>query len=462
MGTGAAARRYLGTGDRPPPRTGPVDWSAMPAPFKTYPGVARIALPYPFGPPAPDLLCRRAIGDIAGNLLGLNRIRWLPDTELDRISRTELVPREILSPVLTGRPVPSGGRLYPSELYLATGPLPDLPAGLYHYAPALHALERVRDGDVRTAVTQALGCAAVPDLVLMVTAVFWRNAFKYGEFGYRLQTLDAGVLAGQALAVAGAAGLDAAVHVDFGDEPLDRLLGLDPARESCHLVVTLTGPGLPPGSLTPQGEVARAEVGGPPREVLPLSAALHAASVQHRPRYAVAAGPTRPDGTLAAGIPRRSSPTQGFRPTAIGAHELTAMAAQATADTALYLAALRVRETEMGWYRWDRGDLVPLRAGDPTPHLTAHRDAAVVFVPYGDDEPGFARHGDRWYRMRSIDAGLVAQRICLAAAALGLAGHIRCDYDGAGLAAALGVPGTPLAMVLAGVPERPPALGVPL
>jgi len=44
------------------------------------------------------------------------------------------------------RVVPSAHAKYPLELFLVTSGAPDLPAGLYHYLPAGHALTRLGDG----------------------------------------------------------------------------------------------------------------------------------------------------------------------------------------------------------------------------------------------------------------------------------------------------------------------------
>ncbi len=47
----------------------------------------------------------------------------------------------------------------------------------------------------------------------------------------------------------------------------------------------------------------------------------------------------------------------------------------------------------------------------------------------GDYEHGYRVHGDRWYRMLNLHAGILAQRIGLAATGLGLGSMQRCDYE---------------------------------
>ena len=117
--------------------------------------------------------------------------------------------------------------------------------------------------------------------------------------------------------------------------------------------------------------------------------------------------------------------------------------------------------------------LVETQAGDPLPPLAASLpvsyqavfEASTTFFLVGDVERGVPRYGDRWYRMQHIECGLLAERICLVAAALGLGSHLRCDYeaDGVGRAFGLAAPAqAPLAMVLAGPPRQPRPLHVPL
>ncbi|MFP3415792.1 NADH oxidase, partial [Bacillus sp. SIMBA_074] len=51
---------------------------------------------------------------------------------------------------------PSGGALYPSELYVYLK-MDELPAGIYHYDVAHHRLVLLREGDFDSYLTKALG-----------------------------------------------------------------------------------------------------------------------------------------------------------------------------------------------------------------------------------------------------------------------------------------------------------------
>ncbi len=142
------------------------------------------------------------------------------------------------------RTVPSGGALYPLEIYLAAARIEGLQPGLYHYDPEDHALDALRPGEdpaqIAALLVQrdlALGAAAI----VLITAVFFRSTFKYGDRGYRFVLLEAGHLAQNANLVAQEMGLATTNVGGFADRAVDRHLGLDGLNEST-LYVLLLGP----------------------------------------------------------------------------------------------------------------------------------------------------------------------------------------------------------------------------
>src|SRR5699024_10194385 len=91
--------------------------------------------------------------------------------------------------------------------------------------------------------------------VLFLTSMFWKNAFRYRHYSYRLCSQAAGLVAGNVLAVAQALGLGTRVHHQCLDEPLNRLLGLSPGTESVMSLISLHPGGLESyeGPAPPQG-----------------------------------------------------------------------------------------------------------------------------------------------------------------------------------------------------------------
>jgi SagB-type dehydrogenase family enzyme len=139
------------------------------------------------------------------------------------------------------RAVPSGGALYPLELYVLAQRVDGLAGGLYHYDPWRHALECLPAradyavGDL-TAYPELLEPSAA---LLVVTAVFWRTRFKYALRGYRFALLEAGHV-GQNVALAAAALEIAALPVGgVYDRRLEELVGIDGVNESVVYVFAL-------------------------------------------------------------------------------------------------------------------------------------------------------------------------------------------------------------------------------
>ena len=390
---GVAARRYHERYGSPLPA---IDLAASNTPPKHHPGAPLIRLPYPPFAQSPSGQSPSeesvdGLGGLLALLYGVTRIDWTGPG------------------VGAGRPVPSGGGAYPGEVYTATA------HGLCHYLPAAHALELLTPVDLRAELSACLSRPATdrPELILLITTRHDANLARYGPFGHRLQALDTGALAGQALTLLAAAGARPVAHTLFADRPLASLLGLDPEAESVHAVVTAG----------------------------PLSDC----------------GPTGP-------LLDRHSPRSGFEPAPIASADLLRLLDQVAeplpldgADgpgTELYCVAGRVAGMASGCHRRDQcsGELLPV-AGDFAEHAVPRElfppggpgelagfEAACAVLVVGDYERGYADHGDRWYRMLNIRAGILGQRIGLAASRAGLGAGLRCDFVGSRTERALGAP----------------------
>lgn len=490
---GQATRRYLrALRDRKP---GPVDQGATPAPYKRYPSAGRVILPWT-PPPAPQSADPQValLGTLLRHLLGL-RTTWTHPTSLSELP-TGAPPR-----VAVRRPAPSGGALYPIEAYLCTGAGPGRAAALHHYDAAHHCLDLVRAGDHRAALVGLLTAppAVLPDLVLVLSAVFWRNGFKYGDFAYRLQCQETGVLTAQALALAETLDLTGTVHLHFADHHTQALLGLDPTREGLLAILTFTIEQSPRVNTRPQTPhhpsfadliaTPANEAGDPPpdvTELLPHLTALHTAAA-HRlsdvPEQDIAppAQPERhedravrlPQGhraLLADGIASRTSAPTGYLPTALGLESLAAVlacaaagypgdlpsASRAPVSVTLYVLVLRVADITPGAYHYDTDTHTLIPVGDanavaavaqgPLHTNTRHAlgEAAAVLLPVGDPLEGTPQLGDRWYRIQQIETGLMVHRATLAATARRLATRIHSEGANHATDTALGLHTTPL------------------
>ena len=133
------------------------------------------------------------------------------------------------------RPVPSGGGLYPLEVYVLARWVETLEPGVYHYAVLPHAVEQVRSLAMPARFVSELFLgqpyAAEASAVVVLTAVAERSLWKYGDRGYRYVLLEAGHVAQNLNLTAAALGLGCFNLGGFFDDDLSALLGLDADRE---------------------------------------------------------------------------------------------------------------------------------------------------------------------------------------------------------------------------------------
>ena len=209
------------------------DESRPPFQFRTYPGAERVDLPgrdFDLPQPLGEVLQRRkSVRDFLLRPLDLALVG-----RLLYASFGVLGDRKVEGVWIYDRPSPSAGGLYPLELYVATQAVEGLVDGLYHYDARAHQLEVRQRGLLQAALA---GAILAPDavrssnLVIMISAIFQRTLWKYGERGYRYVCLDAGHLGQNLYLVATALGLGPVGIGGFFDEDLNRLAGLTIGEE---------------------------------------------------------------------------------------------------------------------------------------------------------------------------------------------------------------------------------------
>lgn len=149
------------------------------------------------------------------------------------------------APGVVRRPVPSGGALYPLELYVLALGVEGIEPSVLHYNPFRHRLEVLGSLDARR-VGAALVDPALVDgaaALVVITAMFWRARFKYGVRGYRFVLLEAGHVVQNAVLAAAALGLPALPVGGFYDRRLDALVGADGLDEASVYALLLGGRG---------------------------------------------------------------------------------------------------------------------------------------------------------------------------------------------------------------------------
>ncbi len=239
-----------------------LDWANRPYPFKVYLDAKKVALPFEFGSPSPDLPSALSASQGSGQKVDLQSLAELLfySAGITRVHSYPFGGRYYF------RAYPSTGALYQTEVYAVVGDVSGLPSGVYHFDPGEFVLSLIREGDYRANLSEFTGDEEVRDcdLALVLTSIAWRNAWKYGPRSYRHWFWDGGTLCANVLALVGALGLRHEVLMGFVDDGLNLLLGIDGRKEAAIAVVPVWS-----------GGASRAErklpLSGVSLRVLPLS-----------------------------------------------------------------------------------------------------------------------------------------------------------------------------------------------
>ena len=168
---------------------------------------------------------RRTIRDFRERSLSLNHL-----------SQLLWSAQGITEPTTGRRAAPSGGALYPLDIYILIGEngVEKIEAGVYHYLPKEHSVSVISKGDRRREIASAslsqMWMAKAP-VLFIITAEYKRITGKYGERGIRYALIEVGHVAQNLFLQAEALGLGAGIVGAFIDLDVSKVAGLLPKHE---------------------------------------------------------------------------------------------------------------------------------------------------------------------------------------------------------------------------------------
>ena len=464
-----------------------VDWEDAPLSYKLYSGlpVVPFSLEVPLTlegqeqPAKPDL---RKVGHFLWYVYGLTQVSQsvFPMGSKDKTANLVQSFRRF---------APSGGALYPNELYIYLK-VEDSPVGMYHYDVAHHRLVLLREGNFDSYIARALGnrCDISACFgTVFVSTMFWKNFFKYNNFSYRLQGLDAGVVIGQLLEVAKRFGFASGVYFQFLDRAINHLVGLSEQDESVYAVIPLS---VEPtiwstNGSEKEGFVSAAELC---RELTAIQPHHYIRSrrVKEYPMLTMLNEASMLDSTqafrlietkeslngnghseelphvnrlsydLASVCRKRFSPDMDFVLGKVSQPQLATLMQEATASfsyrndldgphrknvprVSLYGCLYNVEGISNGAYHYDSaahalrlvdlGDYrLQLQSGMSLDNVNLLQIPLCLHVA-GDRESFRTALGYRGYRIQQMEAGMLVQRLLLAASVLGMGGHPLLGFD---------------------------------
>ncbi|MDF1484083.1 nitroreductase family protein [Ramlibacter sp. H39-3-26] len=198
-----------------------LDWDAQPDPFRRFAGAPATLLPLPGDGDDTPWSRIFAPGAVAPRWPSRDSVGLLFELSFALSAWKQSGPDRWAL-----RCTPSSGNLHPTEAYLLTRGVADLEDGLHHYAPREHALEL----RARTARPDGKVGAQAPRLLVGLSSIHWREAWKYGERAFRYCQLDIGHAIGALRYAAAVLGWRVQAQ-PLGHAAIARLLGLDRAGD---------------------------------------------------------------------------------------------------------------------------------------------------------------------------------------------------------------------------------------
>jgi SagB-type dehydrogenase family enzyme len=199
---------------------GRLDWKNQPDPFRRFIGSPQLPLPL-----HADVLSARYLdlykpGKIAPQALSLPNLAALFELAFGLSAW-----KQYGSTRWALRCNPSSGNLHPTEAYAVIAGCAGIEDGVYHYLSREHVFEQRCHTDRASADGEHL---LPPDsLLLGLSSIHWREAWKYGERAYRYCQHDVGHAIAAVRYAAATLGWQVRLLTSWADAEIGALLGLD-------------------------------------------------------------------------------------------------------------------------------------------------------------------------------------------------------------------------------------------
>ena len=203
---------------------GYMDWANQPVPFRIYHDIPTIELPFIRTEPAASHLDLYQVAVQSTRKFELETIAGLLELSVG-LSAWKDAGQSRWSLRIN----PSSGNLHPTETYLVLPEMNEHSAGVYHYNPLYHELEK------RAAVPNDLwdllwNHFQSEGFLVGLSSIFWRESWKYGERALRYCNHDVGHAVAAIRMAANLFGWKLKWLDALSDDALEQVLGINQAK----------------------------------------------------------------------------------------------------------------------------------------------------------------------------------------------------------------------------------------
>ncbi len=141
------------------------------------------------------------------------------------------------------RNVPSGGALYPLELYIVVFNA-HIPSGLYHYRADNNSLELLKEGSFIEKLLKIIQAEPYVNMrtssaLIITTGIIERLLIKYGDRGYRFLMQESGFVGQTISLLAESINLSSCMLGGYNDDKVNDFLGIDGVFETVNNIIVI-------------------------------------------------------------------------------------------------------------------------------------------------------------------------------------------------------------------------------